>query len=139
MKVFFQCFKQNFSSGVVYSWLQYYRTVLNYNIKWIVKIPFKMSNKHDECIQYDAKNTYLSSLHPFLLSNLDYSPTDWNLILLFEWLLETKLNIAVTLTETPCRGLKVRTRSIKKTKNFHNLSENVKLQSKPSYLDWSYY
>lgn len=76
VKVVFQRFKENFSCGVLYSWLFYYRTVLNYNIKWIVKIPFKMPNEDDEWIQYGAKNTYLSALYPFLLPNLGYNPTD---------------------------------------------------------------
>lgn len=118
VKVFFQCFKENLSYGLVYSWLLYFRTVLNCSIKWIVKILFKMSNKHDECIQYGARNTHLSYLHPFSLSNLGYSPTDWNLILLFEWLLETKLNIAITLTKTLYRALKIRTQSIKADQEF---------------------
>lgn len=66
----------------------------------------------------------------------DYSPTDQNVILLFEFLSEAKLNISVTVTKPTYRYMKINTHSIKVDKEFFNiLSENPNLQNKPSSLD----
>lgn len=94
-----------------------------------------MSNKHNEWMYNDVK-THISTFFHFYCQISNYSPTDQNVILLFECLSEAKLNMSVALTKLPYRDMKVNSHGIKADKEFfYNVSENPKLQNKHSSLD----